>query len=58
MQIDMSKIKISKTTLNGLVSCAIAVVVAIMALPPKAAAAVMVLAALRAISGYLQTDAK
>jgi len=55
MTIDTSKI--SKTTINGLLSCAIAVVLAIMALPPKASIPVCVLAVLRAITGFLQGDA-
>ncbi len=55
MTIDTSKI--SKTTINGLLSCAIAVVLAIMALPPKASVPVCILAALRAITGVMQGDA-
>jgi hypothetical protein len=57
MTIDTNKIKISKTTINGFVSAAIAVAVAVSVLPPHAARVVYVLAALRAISGYLQSDA-
>jgi hypothetical protein len=56
MTIDTTKI--SKTTINGCVSAAIAVAVAVSVLPPHAARIVYVLAALRALSGYLQTDSK
>lgn len=56
MVIDTSKI--SKTTVNGIVSAAIAVAVAISVLPPHEAVIVYVLAGLRALSGYLQVDAK
>lgn len=55
MTIDTSKI--SKTTINGLVSCAIGVVVAVSALPPGAKWTVVALSVLRAVSGYLQKDA-
>lgn len=48
---------ISKTTINGILSCAIAVIVAVAALPPKLAIPVYILAALRAAAGYLQQDA-
>jgi hypothetical protein len=49
--------KISKTTVNGFLSAGIAVVTALMVLPPKASALVIALAAMRALSGYLQADA-
>lgn len=55
MTIDTSKI--SKTTLNGLLSAGIAVVTALMVLPPKATALVITLAVLRALIGVLQKDA-
>lgn len=56
MQIDTSKITISKTTLNGLVSCAIAVIVAVSSLPPGAKWSVVTLAGLRAVVGFMQKD--
>lgn len=55
MQIDTSKI--SKTTVSGALSAGIAVVIALIALPPKASALVIALAVLRALVGYLQKDA-
>lgn len=56
MQIDTSKI--SKTTVNGLVSAAISVVIAIAALPPHLAIPVYILAGLRAYVGISQNDSK
>lgn len=56
MQIDTSKI--SKTTISGLVSAGIAVVVAISVLPPHVAWFVYALAALKALNGLLQKDAQ
>jgi hypothetical protein len=55
MTIDTSKI--SKTTINGFISAAIAALVAVAALPPHLAIAVYVLAGLRAVNGILQGDA-
>lgn len=48
---------ISKTTLSGLLSAVIAVILAISALPPKASAVVVILAICKGVNGYLQTDA-
>jgi hypothetical protein len=56
MTIDTSKI--SKTTINGVVSCAIGVVIALSSLPSGAKWTVVALSALRAISGYMQKDAQ
>lgn len=56
MQIDTSKI--SKTTVNGIISCAIAVIVAVSSLPPGAKWSVVTLAGLRAALGWLQKDAQ
>lgn len=56
MQIDTSKI--SKTTISALISAAIAVVVALSSLPPGAKWTVCVLAALKALNGFLQKDAQ
>jgi hypothetical protein len=58
MVIDTSKIVVSKTTLSGSVSAAIAVVIALETLPPHAAVIVYVLAALKALNGFLQKDAQ
>lgn len=58
MQIDTSKISISKTTINGVVSCAVGVVIALSSLPHGAKWTVVALSALRAVSGYLQKDAQ
>jgi hypothetical protein len=55
MTIDTSKI--SKTTINGFVSAAIAVLVAVAALPKHLAIPVYILAGLRALNGILQSDA-
>ena len=54
MTIDTSKI--SKTTINGVISAAIAAIVAVTLLPPHLARYVYVLAGLRAVTGYLQKD--
>jgi hypothetical protein len=56
MTIDTSKI--SKTTISGFLSAAIAVAVAISVLPPHLATVVYVLAALKALNGFLQKDAQ
>jgi hypothetical protein len=59
MQIDTSKLTADwKSTVVGLLGCGIGVVVAVMALPPKASALVITLAVMRAVMGFLQKDAK
>jgi hypothetical protein len=47
-----------KTTANGLLSAGIAIVLAVMVLPPTASKCVIALAVLRALSGFMQKDAK
>ena len=46
-----------KSTINGLLSAAIAVIVAVLAIPPGARKVVYVLATLRALNGLFQQDA-
>jgi hypothetical protein len=58
MSIDTSKLLANwRTTLNGLLSAAIAVIVAVFALPAGLKVPVYVLAGLRALVGFLQHDA-
>lgn len=44
------------STIKAAISLAIAVLIAVMALPPKASLAVVTLAILRALMGFLQQD--
>jgi hypothetical protein len=59
MVIDTEKLtKNWKTTAQGLLGAAIAVILAVMVLPPGVKPLVIVLAALRALVGFLQKDAQ
>jgi hypothetical protein len=56
VQIDTSKI--SKTTVQGFLGLAIVVIIAVSTLPPKASAAAISVAVLKAVVGWLQHDAR
>ena len=53
----LSFVKDWRTTANGLLSATIAVIVAVMVLPPGQRKVVYVLAGLRALVGFVQQDA-
>ena len=58
MTLDTDKLLANwKTTAQGLLGAAVAVIVAVVALPPGARVVVYVLAGLRALVGFLQKDA-
>ena len=57
MTIDTSKLRISKTTIQGILQLAIVCLISYIALPPKTGAAAICLALCKAILAYFQKDA-